>query len=74
MKFFALVYTENKHIGSDALSGKMLLAKIFETNKTVPFFGKVRFTKGYICPARLVKGLGEGPAGLEPPAGTKNRK
>ncbi len=36
--------------------------------------GQVRFSKGYLCPAMLGKGLGYCPAGLEPHTGATNRK
>ncbi len=55
-------------------SGKMLFVRIVEINKLMLIFGQVRLSKGYLCPARLEKGFGYGPAGLKPHAVARNRK
>ena len=40
----------------------------------MPILGQVRLSIGQLCPAVLVKILGQSPEGLEPPAGAINRK
>ncbi len=54
-----------KKLGSGANSGKMLV-RVVENNIIDVYVGQVRLSKGKLCPAGLVKGLGQGPAGLEP--------
>ena len=45
----------NSWIGSCALSGKMLLLRIIEENKTDDILSKVRLSKGLLCPIGLGK-------------------
>ncbi len=59
-------------IGSGALSGKILFVRIIN-NKIEVYFRAGQAKKGQLCPAGLGKGFGQGPAGLEPPAGAGNR-
>ena len=52
------MHQRKKNIGSDALSGKMLLVRSIENNKLMLTLGQVRLSKGKLCPAGLGKGLG----------------
>ncbi len=58
-----------KQIGSDALSGKMLLKRIVEMIKLRLILGQNRLSKYELCPAGLGKELGQ-----YPPTGARNRK
>ena len=47
-----------KKRGSGVFSGKMKLIRIFENNRIDDYLGKVRLSKGVLCPEGLGKGLG----------------
>ncbi len=57
------------------MSAKMLHESIVENYKIDAYLGQVWLSKGWLCPAVLGKGLGQGSAWLEPPcSGQKQEK
>ncbi len=56
-----------KVMGSGALSGKMLLVSIVENNKIDAYLGLVWLSKGWLCPARVRKGIRIGPRKVRTP-------
>ena len=57
----------NKHDGSGALSGKMLLVRIAENNKIDDYFRSGVVKLGIAVPRRVRKGIGIGPRRVRTP-------
>ncbi len=52
----------------------MLLVRIIEIIKSMLTLGQVRLSKSWLFPHKVKHGFRIGPAGLEPPEATNNRK
>ena len=59
-------------MGSCALSGKMLLVRIVENDKTDAYFRAVYVKQRLALPRTVRKGIRICPARLEPPEGARN--